>query len=573
MSFVSSYLEPMPARIVPSFVLRKRARIVAVVAAALLAVVGGVVLLGWSRDLEALKRLSAGMVSMKPNAAVGLLLAAAALVLRSSDSGWARIAGFFPALLLAALGGVTLAQYLTGWDPGIDQFFFREAAFAPGTSHPGRMAPNGALGFLLAGLALCLVGNRRDWIHQTGEMLAFVVGIVAFQALVGYAFGVAALYGLPEVTQMALHSAVALVVLTVGILFVAPGRGYMSVLVEPGGAGVAARVLLPIAVMMPFLLGLFVVSGARAGLYDDRLGISILISLLTLFILAAVGWTAGEIREVDRQRRELLEKEKAARTRMEQTLREREEILSVVSHDLRNPLNTVSATASLLLEGILPEKERPRHLEIIKRSAHTMERLIRDLLDVTRIERGRLSVQRRRCDVGKLLREGCEELDHVAREKGVRLRCRVDDLPELDVDPERIRQVLANLVGNAFRYTPEGGVVTVEAVEGDGEVRVSVSDTGPGIPREEIAHLFDPFWQGEGGKGQGAGLGLAIVKGLVEAHGGRVWAATSSDTGATFCFTLPVDEEEPLEKSVAVNTSGVGTDGERRGAGRKEETG
>lgn len=570
---MSSYLEPMPARILPSFVLRKRARIVAVVAAALLAVLGGVVLLGWSRDLEALKRLSAGMVSMKPNAAVGLLLGAAALVLRSSDSRWARIAGFFPALLLAALGGVTLAEYLTGWDPGIDQFFFREAAFAPGTSHPGRMAPNGALGFLLAGLALCFVGNRRDWIHQTGEMLAFVVGIIGFQALVGYAFGVVALYGLPDLTQMALHSAVALVILTVGILFVAPGRGYMSVVVEPGGAGVAARVLLPIAVMMPFLLGLFVISGARLGLYDDRLGISILVSFLTLFILAAVGWTAGEIREVDRQRRELLEKEKAARNRMEQTLREREEILSVVSHDLRNPLNTISATASLLLEGILPEEERPRHLEIIKRSAHTMERLIRDLLDVTRIERGRLSVQRRRCDVAKLFREGCEELGHVARENGVRLRCRVADLPELDVDPERIRQVLANLVGNAVRYTPEGGVVTVEAAEDDGEVRVSVSDTGPGIPREEIAHLFDPFWQGEGGKGQGAGLGLAIVKGLVEAHGGRVWAATSSDTGATFCFILPVDEEEPLENEVAVNTSGVVENGgERRGAGRKEET-
>lgn len=570
---MSSYLEPMPARILPSFVLRKRARIVAVVAAALLAVVGGVVLLGWSRDLEALKRLSAGMVSMKPNAAVGLLLGAAALVLRSSDSRWARITGYFPALLLAVLGGVTLAEYLTGWDPGIDQFFFREAAFAPGTSHPGRMAPNGALGFLLAGLALCFVGNRRDWIHQTGEMLAFLVGIIAFHALVGYAFGVAALYGLPDVTQMALHSAMALVILTVGILFVAPGRGYMSVLVEPGGAGVAARVLLPIAVMMPFLLGLFVVSGARAGLYDDRLGISILISLLTLFILAAVGWTAGEIREVDRQRRELLEKEKAARARMEQTLREREEILSVVSHDLRNPLNTVSATASLLLEGILPEEERPRHLEIIKRSAHTMERLIRDLLDVTRIERGRLSVQRRPCDVSKLFREGCEELGHVARENGVRLRCRVDDLPELDVDPERIRQVLANLVGNAVRYTPEGGEVTVEATEVDGEVMVRVADTGPGIPEDEIPHLFDPFWQGEGGKGQGAGLGLAIVKGLVEAHGGRVWAVTSPDSGATLSFTLPVDEKAPLKKEVAVNTSGVGTGGGRRGAERTEGTG
>lgn len=533
----------MPARLLSSFVLKRRARIVAVVAAALLAVVGGLVLFGWSRDVEGLKRLSGGLVSMKANAAAAFLLGGAALVLRSSDARWARIAGYVPAFVMAAIGGVTLAEYLVGWDAGIDQILFPEAAGAPGTSHPGRMAPNSATSFFLSGVALCLVGSSREWAHQAGEMLAFVGGIVAFQALVGYAFGVEALYAFPGVTQMALHSAAAFFVLMAGILFVAPGRGYMGVLVEPGGAGVAARVLLPIAVILPFLLGLFVVSGIRIGLYDDRVGVSILISLLTLFILAAVGWTTGEIREVDRQRRELLEKEKAARERMEQTLREREELLSVVSHDLRNPLSTVSATASLMLDRIIPLEDQPRHLEIIKRSAHTMERLIQDLLDVTRIERGRLSVLRRRCNVTRILREGCEELGHVGREQGVNLVCRVGDLPAVEADPDRVRQILANLVGNAFRYTAEGGHVTVEAVAEYGDVRVRVTDTGPGIQEGQLGQIFDAFWQGDEGRSQGAGLGLAIVKGLVEAHGGRVWAASPPGEGATFFFTLPIPME------------------------------
>jgi PAS domain S-box-containing protein len=220
--------------------------------------------------------------------------------------------------------------------------------------------------------------------------------------------------------------------------------------------------------------------------------------------------------------------------------RARDEVLAIVSHDLRNPLSTISMSGKLLLEKIPPEMQRERRqLEIIQRSAEWMNRLIQDLLEVARMEAGHLPMERRREEVAPLVHDALELQRTLAEKKGIHLAAAVAEaLPAVEVDRERIQQVLQNLIGNALRFTPEGGRISLRAWQGQGEVHFSVADTGPGIAEEALPHLFEPFWQA--GRTEGAGLGLAIVKGIVEAHGGRIWVESQLGHGTTFIFTVPV---------------------------------
>lgn len=227
-----------------------------------------------------------------------------------------------------------------------------------------------------------------------------------------------------------------------------------------------------------------------------------------------------------------------------QAVRAREEVLGIVSHDLRDPVATISLAASSLLEELEYEPGR-RRLEIIRRSADRVTAMIQDLLDVTRIEAGRLPVDPAAAAPASLLAEAREALEPVAARASLRLAAEAEDgLPAVLADRNRVLQVFANLVGNAAKFAPAGGTVTLRAERGEGEVRFSVADTGRGIAQEQLPHLFDRFWQADRTDRRGLGLGLAIVKGIVAAHGGRVWAESAPGEGARFWFTLP--EAEPL---------------------------
>jgi signal transduction histidine kinase len=223
----------------------------------------------------------------------------------------------------------------------------------------------------------------------------------------------------------------------------------------------------------------------------------------------------------------------------------REEILRIVAHDLRNPLNTISMATSALLDvpGVDAGQKGP--LRIIKRSGERMNHLIQDLLSVTTIEAGRLSIAPRRLHVNELLHEAEEALEPIAREKSLTLS--VDaaaDLPSIRADSGRILQVFSNLVGNAVKFTPAGGTITLSARRVGGKVECSVRDTGPGIPPAQIPRLFGKFWQAKRGDGRGVGLGLAIAKGIVEAHGGSISVESELGKGSTFSFQLPVWDEK-----------------------------
>ncbi len=237
----------------------------------------------------------------------------------------------------------------------------------------------------------------------------------------------------------------------------------------------------------------------------------------------------------------------------QQASRARDDMVAIVSHDLRSPLNAVLAGASLLLEVPLSDEKRRAQYTAIRRSAERMERLTRDLLDITRIESGHLKVEPRAEDVRALVAEALEAATFAAGRTGVFLSSDVpDDIPRARADRARMLQVLDNLLSNAIRHTPEGGRVTA-AVEAQGKtLRFQVADTGEGIPEELRDHVFDRYWQGEQSDHGGAGLGLPIAKGIVDAHGGRIWIETTPNRGTTFYFTLPVATGQDEEDGSAV---------------------
>ena len=258
------------------------------------------------------------------------------------------------------------------------------------------------------------------------------------------------------------------------------------------------------------------------------IGLSIL-ALGSLLVIARVSWRVRRL-VTEAERRE---------DALHQTVKQRDEVVSIVSHDLRNPLGVVAGAADTLIELPLDREERERQATIIARSASRMSRLIEDLLDVSRIEAGAFVVRPSAEEAISVLEEVRDMFEVHAEEAQVTLTVGpVSDVP-VRMDHDRVVQALANLVDNALRFTPEGGVVTLSGEVLDQErVSLSVSDTGVGLTQDALDNLFSRFWQAEGDKKGRAGLGLAIVKGVIEAHGGEVQVESDPGVGSTFHLVL-----------------------------------
>jgi PAS domain S-box-containing protein len=222
----------------------------------------------------------------------------------------------------------------------------------------------------------------------------------------------------------------------------------------------------------------------------------------------------------------------------------RDQVLGIVAHDLRNPLNNVTLAAGALLRRD-PRDDRRRSTrkaaEAILRSVQRADRLIQDILDVGRVEGGRLSVDRARVPSRDLLIETLDAFSPLALDASLELQAEAPaTLPMVLGDRGRLLQVLSNLVGNAIKFTPAGGRIRIGAEHRGDEVGFWVSDTGPGIVAEVMSHIFDRFWQARRTDRRGTGLGLFIAKALVEAHGGRIWVESAPGQGSTFYFTVSV---------------------------------
>jgi len=225
----------------------------------------------------------------------------------------------------------------------------------------------------------------------------------------------------------------------------------------------------------------------------------------------------------------------------------RDDVLGIIAHDLRNPLSLIRLQAQTLdLYADESDDELRRCTARIERSIKRMERLIEDMLDVTRMEAGPLQVTPARVTAGELVRESVDSQRALAERSGITLAVDIAPGPgELWADRNRIAQVFENLIGNAIKFTHHGGRITVGAIARDTEVELFVSDTGMGMSSLAAEHVFDRFWQGRRADRRGAGLGLAIARGIITAHGGRIWVESAVGKGTTVRFTLPADKPAP----------------------------
>lgn len=251
--------------------------------------------------------------------------------------------------------------------------------------------------------------------------------------------------------------------------------------------------------------------------------------------------TLGDLASLALRRVRMIEQETSAREAAEKAVHARDEILGVVTHDLRNPLTRILLTLQLLRAEELPDSARA-HIGDVEQASKQMQRLIEDLLDSARIESGRLSVRMQLVPAREIAEQAAREHREMAAARGQRLKVEIeDDLPEICVDRGRMLQVFGNLLGNAVKFTPEGGEIEFTARREMQHVVFTISDSGPGIPPSDLPHVFERYWQAKKTAHLGAGLGLTIVKGIVDAHRGNVTVTNGPLGGAEFVVQLPLE--------------------------------
>jgi signal transduction histidine kinase/CheY-like chemotaxis protein len=229
--------------------------------------------------------------------------------------------------------------------------------------------------------------------------------------------------------------------------------------------------------------------------------------------------------------------------------RRKTEFLGVLSHELRNPLAAILNAVHLLSLPQSTDRQARRAREVVERQTGQLARLVDDLLDLTRIERGMVSLRTRRLDLAEIARRTCEDHEQLFADRGITLRCRASGAAWIDGDPTRMTQVIGNLLQNAARYGRRGGMVLVTVARGPTGAELRVRDDGCGIVPELLPRLFTPFVQAEDALSRahgGLGLGLSLVKGLIELHGGRVRASSEGHgRGAEFLLSLPAADGPP----------------------------
>ncbi len=226
-------------------------------------------------------------------------------------------------------------------------------------------------------------------------------------------------------------------------------------------------------------------------------------------------------------------------------IKSRDDILAVVSHDLKNPLSAISLNTELMIKrlGGGENEKTLRSLTQIKKAVETMKDLLQDLLDQAKLESGKIELDFQKENFQEVLKEAEDLLIPISQSKTIEVVNHVPSNPIIvEADKKRLKQILSNLISNALKFSRESGKVEIITSVKEDKLKVSIHDNGPGIAENDLPHVFDRFWQAKKTAKKGTGLGLAIVKGLVGAHGGNIWVESKPGEGATFSFTIPLQQ-------------------------------
>jgi len=532
--------------------------------------IGCLILLGWELRIELLKTVFPGFVTMKANTALGLLLSGTSLwILLPGEPGSAkaRIARTL-ALLVALIGVASFSEYLSGLDLGIDQWLFNDDGDSYGTSSPGRMAPPSAIAFAATGTALMLMNRKTRRDRVPAQYLSLLVGLIALLGISGYIYHATALTRILLYTQIAVHTAIAFLLLSGAIFFARPRSGIAADLTGEGSGSVMARRLLPAVFGIPIVLGWIRLRGQMAGLYGTELGLAIN-STGTILIFAVLVWLSArkmnveydlrskaqdetralnaDLEERVAERTKTLEKAEAELLRTVAELnRSNEELAqfaSVASHDLQEPLGMVASYTQLLSSrytGKL-DPEADEFLAFALDGANRMQRLIQDLLAYSRV--GSKGKDLRDVSSEQALKQAIRQLRGAIEDSGAVVT--QDPLPAVMADETQLIQLFQNLVGNAIKYQSPGTPrIHISADRNGGnEWKFSVRDNGLGIDPRNFERIFGMFQRlHRRDEFAGTGIGLAICKKIVERHGGAISVESAPGQGSVFQFALAGNE-------------------------------
>lgn len=537
------------------------ARVGSLIASGVTIAISATVLAGWALELTALRRFVAGFVSMNPVTACCLVAAGISLLLlRGAEASKPRKrVGQLLAAAIAFVGSAKLLALATRMPLPFDQWLFTTQLRDP-SEPPNRMALRAAISLVLAGAALLLLNFQTRRGRRPTEFLATVVAIIAALALFAYSYGLFVYYKTPEFVPMSLPGSIAFLSLAFGILLARPDRGAMAFVTSDTTGGFLARLLLPLGLLLPILLGALRIGGENAGWYSSRIGVGLFATGFIVLFLVTVWWTARLLFRSDTERKQAeehvrqmnaeLEQRVADRTaelsrvneELRQANRAKDDFLAALSHELRTPLTPVLMSAAMMEGDPTLDPQQREQLAMMRRNIELEARLIDDLLDLTRITRGELKLHRAAADIHSLINHSHQMVRSDAREKGVAVQLQLEARDHMSFgDAARLHQVLWNMLRNAIKFTPAGGEVVVRTTNcADDRICIEVGDTGAGIDAAFLPSIFEPFTQGDrrsAGATSGLGLGMSIAKTVVEMHGGTI-AAQSEGVGKGATFTV-----------------------------------
>ncbi len=543
---------------------------------------GLLVIFGWHTDNRTLVQVVPTFAPMHYNTALGFVLCGGSLLLLIfRRDNWAAVGGGLAALI----GSLTLLQYIADVNVGIDELLM-EHHITVATSHAGRMAPNSAVCFTLMGLAVML--QSIPWRVLRASLPRVILASFAFGlgavALSGYYTRLETAYGWGNLTHMSVHSSFGFVVISLGLLCFVWSRNIDEENWLPRWMPIPSAIAILTATLCFWQAFLAESQRIKPEFRElsDLTNIATLLLIAGMLLAVTIAAITFLIQKTEQRAREVaranqaLEKEVAIRQRTEIALevhrdhleelvdartqeldmarqeseaanRAKSEFLSHMSHELRTPLNGILGYAQILQRDADATSPQRGHLRAIVNCGDHLLSLINDVLDLSKIEAGRLEVDGKACDLHGLVRGVANILRERAVAKGLTLD--VEIAPQVPrgvvIDAAKLRQILVNLLGNGVKFTQQGGVSLHVAVGNAKTLRFTVSDTGVGINSHEIEGIFNPFKQMEAGKAAGGtGLGLAITRRLVEALGGTVEVQSEKDKGSVFSVALPLVEAE-----------------------------
>ena len=665
--------------------------------------ISAMVLLGWAFDISTLKSILPQYIAMKANTALGLMLISITL-------GFYQEEKFFVSTVIIRvlsgviflIGALTLCEYAFGYDFKIDELLFRDSVPPGAQFPPGRLAPITAINFIFISLSFFLTSGRLK-LYKFTQFMIFISFLISFQALVGYLLGITYSFGSAFYTQMAIHTAIMFIVLSLGILWARRDYGLVAVICAKTMTGQMGRGLIASATVIPAVVNAFQVYGQKIGLFTADFGTLIVVMGNVIFFLVIILWTSMVMNRTEIEQRMAEDKLREANLSLERqvesrtlafqkseaniraifdssldaivgidgdglviqwnpravvifgyslneaigqkmskmiipkrfheshmngmkrfmatekgsilnqsielvalrksgeefpvqlsisainvdgkftfisfisdiTKRKSDELqlkrlneqltqialeakqaselktnfLANMSHEIRTPINGVIGMAQIMMDSKLDSEQR-EHLQIIRGCANSLLMIVNDVLDLSKIEAGKMILENVHFEMASLIRDTCKSMQYLAESKNLILNLHIEDACIANIlgDPGKIRQILLNLISNAVKFTEVGSVTVratvVSAQDTSLKFRIEVQDTGIGMTPEAASKLFQPFQQGDSSttrKFGGTGLGLSICRHLIQMMKGDVQMKSLIGSGSLFWFEVELN--------------------------------